>query len=45
MPPISVRSSAVSTGPSVGATMRLKRYDAPQIAASAISLAQSAVRN
>src|SRR5918994_5199336 len=42
MPAISVRASAVSTGPSAGAGMRLKRNDAPQIAASATSRAVSA---
>ena len=40
-PAISVRSSAVSTGPSAGAVIRLKRNDAPQIAASETSRAMS----
>src|SRR6185503_2200061 len=42
MPAMSVRSSAVSTGPSTGAAMRLKRKDAPQIAASSTRRAVSA---
>src|SRR5688500_13018798 len=42
MPAISVRASAVSTGPSTGAVMRLKRNEAPQIAASATRRAVSA---
>src|SRR5512134_2492846 len=41
-PAISVRSSAVSTGPSTGAVIRLKRKDAPQIAASSTRRAVSA---
>src|SRR5215204_2471108 len=39
---MSVRSSAVTTGPRTGAVMRLKRNDAPQIAASATRRAASA---
>src|SRR3990170_9056116 len=42
MPAISVRASAVSTGPSTGAVMRVKRNEAPQIAASATRRAVSA---
>src|SRR5687768_2896314 len=39
---MSVRASAVSTGPSAGAVMRVKRNEAPQIAASATRRAVSA---
>ena len=42
MPAMSVRASAVSTGPSAGAVMRVKRKEAPQIAASATRRAVSA---
>jgi hypothetical protein len=42
MPAMSVRSSAVSTGPSTGALIRLKRNEAPQIAASSTRRAVSA---
>src|ERR1041384_1814167 len=44
MPAISVRSSAVSTGPRAGALIRVNRNDAPQIAASSSRRAASVRR-
>ena len=41
-PAISMRTSAVATGPIAGAAMRMKRNEAPQIAASVTSRAASA---